>query len=383
MAENGFIVIADITGYTAYLSESELEHAQEILESLINTILKQIDLPLVVSRTEGDAVICYSKGDAFIMGQTMLEMLEQIYCAFQTELEHSDRNTNCPCSACQNMHELDLKFITHHGEFGLQQLGNITELVGSDVNLTFRLCKNNIPEELGLKAYALFTQDAVDALKLGDMTALMQPYSQSYEHLGEVSGWAYDLKPVWQRSREQLRVAIGPEEAALNIETELAVPPTVAWDYVNAPEHRARYRFSDSSDVSGGHNGRLDVGVTYHCIHGDDVAAETILDWRPFDYVTVQGIGNFGRLLMHQKFTIFIEPIETGTKTIIRFSSMYHPNPILNILVKGMYMLMIKRSQEENTVQGFVELGRMIEEDRQSGRLKMMEISAAAASAPA
>lgn len=104
MAENGFIIVADITGYTAYLSGSELEHAQEILESLLNTILKEIHPPLTISRTEGDAVISYSVGNAFIMGQTLLEMLEEIYCAFQTELEHSDRNTTCPCDACQNMH---------------------------------------------------------------------------------------------------------------------------------------------------------------------------------------------------------------------------------------------------------------------------------------
>ena len=29
MSESGFIVMADITGYTVYLNESELDHAQE------------------------------------------------------------------------------------------------------------------------------------------------------------------------------------------------------------------------------------------------------------------------------------------------------------------------------------------------------------------
>lgn len=33
--QSGTLLIADITGYTFFLSESELEHAQEILESLV------------------------------------------------------------------------------------------------------------------------------------------------------------------------------------------------------------------------------------------------------------------------------------------------------------------------------------------------------------
>ena len=59
--DSGYLIIADITGYTACLSKSELEHAHDILQSLIQTIIEQINAPLVISRLQGDAVICYAK----------------------------------------------------------------------------------------------------------------------------------------------------------------------------------------------------------------------------------------------------------------------------------------------------------------------------------
>jgi len=36
----GYLLIADITGYTRYLSESELEHAQETLTALLELLVE-------------------------------------------------------------------------------------------------------------------------------------------------------------------------------------------------------------------------------------------------------------------------------------------------------------------------------------------------------
>jgi len=43
--EPGFLVIADLTGYTSYLSRSELEHAPAIAGDLPETILGRLDPP--------------------------------------------------------------------------------------------------------------------------------------------------------------------------------------------------------------------------------------------------------------------------------------------------------------------------------------------------
>jgi len=39
MTQQGFLLIADITGYTTFLTKSELEHAQGILDSLLKSVL--------------------------------------------------------------------------------------------------------------------------------------------------------------------------------------------------------------------------------------------------------------------------------------------------------------------------------------------------------
>ena len=49
----GYFLIADITGYTHYLSESELDHAQKILTALLNTLIQHTKPPLVISRLAG------------------------------------------------------------------------------------------------------------------------------------------------------------------------------------------------------------------------------------------------------------------------------------------------------------------------------------------
>ena len=80
------------------------------------------------------------------------------------------RNTRCTCNACANIGGLDLKFFVHHGEFLVQSIGSHRELVGIDVNIAHRLTKNTVTASTGIRAYALYTADAVDRLGLAHMT---------------------------------------------------------------------------------------------------------------------------------------------------------------------------------------------------------------------
>ena len=53
---HGYLVLADISGYTSYLAQVELEHAHEILTDLLETIVEKFKQILTVSKLEGDAV---------------------------------------------------------------------------------------------------------------------------------------------------------------------------------------------------------------------------------------------------------------------------------------------------------------------------------------
>jgi hypothetical protein len=66
---HGFFLIADITGYTTYLSESELEHARQTLTDLLELVVEQTRPPLIVAQLEGDAVLSYAFAEGFVNAQ--------------------------------------------------------------------------------------------------------------------------------------------------------------------------------------------------------------------------------------------------------------------------------------------------------------------------
>ena len=101
--KSGLFLITDITGYTQFLSTSERAQAKDILDSLFDTILENIEPPLKILSTQGDAVITYAPGSSFQHPQTVLETSEKIYFNFQRKLNLMVYNTVCACNACANM----------------------------------------------------------------------------------------------------------------------------------------------------------------------------------------------------------------------------------------------------------------------------------------
>ncbi len=55
--QTGYLLIADITGYTGYLTRSELEHANPIIRSLLEAIVGELKDPMKLRGLEGDAGI--------------------------------------------------------------------------------------------------------------------------------------------------------------------------------------------------------------------------------------------------------------------------------------------------------------------------------------
>jgi len=203
MAKTGFIVMADITGYTVYLNESELDHAQESIVAILDVIIGSTDAPLTLSRVVGDAVLSYAFDGAILNTQTLVEELESIYVVFRRALEQMILNTTCTCNACANLSALDLKFIVHHGDFVIREMAGSHELIGPNVNQVFRLAKNRIKEILGFRAYIAYTSDAAKALELPDFVATLAPLVADTDEFGSVQLHVADMQPVWERRRHE------------------------------------------------------------------------------------------------------------------------------------------------------------------------------------
>ena len=284
--QHGYLVLADISGYTSYLSKVELDHAHEILTDLLEAIVGRFKAALTISKLEGDAVFAYVPEAKMERGETLLELVESTYAAFRDRREAAHRRTTCECNACRAIPALDLKFFVHHGDYIVQEVSGIRELVGSDVNLAHRLMKNHLTEATGWKAYALFTEQGLAHMGVKPEGIHSQP--ESYEHLGEVMTHSLNLQPRYEALVDSRRAFITPEESDMVIVQDLPAPPHIVWDWINDSRKRVLWDELDEVRPVLRPGGRTGAGARNHCIHGKTVAVEDVLDWRPFDYFTVR-----------------------------------------------------------------------------------------------
>ncbi len=320
----GYLLIADITGYTMYLNRSELEHAHQVLQRLLELLIEHTRPPLVISRLAGDAVISYGLQDNFLTGQTFVELLEDTYVAFRRMIDLMVLNTTCQCNACANINTLDLKFFVHYGSFRLQKLDAHSELLGSDVIVIHRLLKNSVAEQTGIRAYTLYSDSAFYKLGIDGLSSQMTAHREAYEHIGEVIVWVQDMHPVWQAKKEAVRVTIPPDQKLLGLEILLPLTPIQAWEVITDPAYRAILTGSERQEKVNRQTGRMAPGSAYRCYHGDgSVSMQTIVDWVPFEALTTEDSTPIPKTTM--LMNIRLEPAEGGTKLAMSCSKSRGP----------------------------------------------------------
>jgi hypothetical protein len=189
--QTGYLLLADISGYTSFVAQTEIEHADMALSFLLETIIEKLGSLLTISKLEGDAVFAYIEESKLEEAESLLELIDQTYMAFRDKALTLYRGATCPCRACQALPTLDLKFMVHHGDFIIQQVAGIRDLLGTDVNLVHRLAKNRVSESTGWKGYALFTNQGLERLQTDKASFVQQ--KESYEHLGDVQTYVRDM----------------------------------------------------------------------------------------------------------------------------------------------------------------------------------------------
>ena len=360
--ENGYFLIADITGYTQYLSASELEHAHEVLQTLMELLIQHTRPPLIISRLAGDAVISYGLRDNFLSGQTFLEMIEDTYVAFRRAINLMVLNTSCDCKACANISSLDLKFFVHYGSFTRQRLDQHDELLGADVIVIHRLLKNHVTEATGSRAYALYTDAAIRQLGIEDVCASMTEHVEEYEHLGEVKTWIQDMHPVWMAKRETLKIEIPPEQVIARESAIFPVSVEVMWDVITDPRYRSLMMDSVRQKVLNRQSGRIAPGSQYQCFHGGGrETQQTILEWHPFEQMTTEDTTPIPKATC--LINLRIDPAENGTRLTATASKARGPwlNRIMCDLVAQFLIPKIFTS-------GLAKMAALLEEDLAAGK---------------
>jgi uncharacterized protein YndB with AHSA1/START domain len=320
--ETGFLVIADLTGYTAYLSRSELEHAPAIAGDLLETIVGRLDPPFRLAKFEGDAAFLYVE-DGRADGSLLLDAVEASYLAFRRRLRSIDQATSCDCNSCRLAPQLDLKLFVHHGAYVRGRIAGRDEIAGSDVILVHRLLKGAGAVASRGNGFALFTAAAVRALGVDPTGTDMVAAEETIEHLGPVSTFTLDLESRWQADSRLRRLDGDEGTVVVDIRTTIAAEPSTVWAYLTDPSLRARWEGPlVIEEPSPG--GRRGVGTIAQCVTGRLATIEEIVDWEPYDHIGWRlAVAELGPI----SASVDLEPASEGTGVWLRWRSAADPAP--------------------------------------------------------
>lgn len=178
MAKESFLFIPDISGFTEFVNNTEIEHGQHIISELLQNIIDSNSLDMTVSEVEGDAILFYKheKVPAF---NEINEQAEQIFLNFHNHLKRYELERICQCGACSTAANLSIKMVAHVGEIGFTTVNNIKKPYGADLVLIHRLLKTGIEEN----EYLMISGLMLESLKLDDKGLLSDGWSPKGKNL--------------------------------------------------------------------------------------------------------------------------------------------------------------------------------------------------------
>ena len=210
-AESACFVIADISGYTNFLAGVELDHAQDIIADLMDTVVKGLRPPFRLAKFEGDAAFVYALTEK-VDGSLLQDAIESAYFAFRKRLRNIKQASACECNACSTMQNLDLKFVIHHGEMIKHKMGGREELAGTRCHP-----RSSPSEERGER----------DASAATPMRSTPTPASRrwasiparradraprNHRHHRRSHAVVRDLEEAWQKENERQRTEVTRDE---------------------------------------------------------------------------------------------------------------------------------------------------------------------------
>ena len=208
-----YLLLADISGYTAFLSRVESTHqvdlsgvmpaGYEILGQLLEAVVGGIQPAFAVEQIEGDAVFASAAADALDgQGEATLALLRTAYDAFSERREHAKATTDHICTACPLVGTLELKYILHRGTAIRLRTRVHSDLHSPAVNVVHRLLKNDIRERIDYQPYIFCTEQA--AASLGLSGGGLQ-HDEIYADVGTISGEIFTIAKTATRSPSSSR----------------------------------------------------------------------------------------------------------------------------------------------------------------------------------
>ena len=181
------IILVDISGYTNFikLHKMSLLHAEKIIGELMESMLDEVELPVVAHEILGDAISLYAIDNGSPdLANNIYNQMEKYFSAFWNRESYLLRECGlCLCDACNKVGELKLKGILHFGEAAFTKVRDIQKISGEDIILTHRLLKNSISSD-----EYIFITDAFLS-RCSDLdTSDFETHTERYADVGTVGG---------------------------------------------------------------------------------------------------------------------------------------------------------------------------------------------------
>jgi class 3 adenylate cyclase len=214
-AAERYLLLADISGYTGFMTRVELEHgadfsagvpaAYAVLGALLDSVIIGLEPAFALVKLEGDAVFAAAAAPSLDgQGQRVLDTIGATYRAFVDARTAAIPSNDHVCTACPAVAHLDLKVILHRGHTVRQSVGASSDLLGPAVTVAHRLLKNTIRDEIGYRPYLFLTAPAAFALGLQDIGTA---HGESYADAGTIEGRVLELGEPTPRATAPRREA--------------------------------------------------------------------------------------------------------------------------------------------------------------------------------
>jgi class 3 adenylate cyclase len=196
-----YLLLADISGYTGFMTGVEQEHgvdfsagvpaAYSVLGALLDTVIRGVEPDFSLVKLEGDAVFAAAPAARLDgQGDRVLDDLGTMYRAFVESRTRAIPASDHVCLACPAVAHLELKVVVHRGQVVRQTVGAGSDLLGPAVTIAHRLLKNTIHSRIGTRPYLFLTDAAATGLGLPDVGLA---HSEEYPDAGEISGRITEL----------------------------------------------------------------------------------------------------------------------------------------------------------------------------------------------
>lgn len=155
------LFIPDISGYTQFVQNTEIEHSQHVISELLELLINANTQNLQLAEIEGDALFFY-KENSILSQEMLLAQMENMFTAFYTHLKILEKNRICTCNACASAPNLQLKIIAHSGDLQFIDVKGNHKPFGNTVIEAHRLLKNSVESD----NYVLISEDLLEGIEI-------------------------------------------------------------------------------------------------------------------------------------------------------------------------------------------------------------------------